>query len=53
MCNPRKVDKLISENKMVKAKEDQTVPRFNGISIDTTYSMTNGIFIIKGTPLMI
>ena len=51
LCNPKKVDKLISNKKIEKAKENQDIPVFNSTSIDTSSSISKGLFIIKGNPL--
>ena len=51
LCNPKKVDKLIANKKIEKAEENQDIPEFNAISIDTTGSTSKGIFSILGKPL--
>ena len=53
LCNPDKVDKLIEEGLIEKATEklDDPLPEFNATSIDTSESISNGIFTIEGKPL--
>ena len=51
LCNPKKVDKLISMGKMQQIIGDKTIPAFNSTSIDTTGSISLGTFSIVGKPL--
>ena len=51
LCNPKKVDKLISLGEIEEAQAKINIPEFNATSIDTTDSLSSGIFIIKGQPL--
>ncbi|MBP3802026.1 MAG: hypothetical protein J6I85_08440, partial [Clostridia bacterium] len=48
LCNPKKVDTLISLGKVEKTQKEVNIPEFNATSIDTTGSMSSGIFTIIG-----
>ena len=48
LCNPKKVDELIIIGKMEKAQKEVNILEFNATSIDTTGSISSGIFTIIG-----
>ena len=51
LSNPKKTDKLIASGEIEEATEEVSIPEFNATEIDTSVSISEGVFTIKGKPL--